>query len=114
MSSGLDTKDKFLKLIYENFDRSDVSVGTLTDPSGYEIEIKAPKAPHGTKSYSPKSVTLSIYSDLISLHIDDFVWEYSDNYQNAYSELEKYLVALSKGRITKGGIKFINDHLEII
>lgn len=113
MDSGLSIKDSLLNLISQNFDQTNVIIKTYTNPEAYEIEIKDFKNNHEIKSYLPHDVTLSLYPKIVSLHIDEYTWEFKDNYQKAYKELENYLIALSEGRLVKKGLKFINEHLEI-
>lgn len=63
---------------------------------------------------------LIVYDDFVSMHIDDYNWEYhgEDAINKSYAEITKYLKAAFEGRLTLIGWRIgpflVNKRLGIV
>ena len=99
----------------------DCDIKHYNKPMAFEVQLNSFASSGASKDgYTPKDVQLIVYDDFVSMHIDDYNWEYygEDAINKSYAEITKYLKAAFEGRLTLMGWHIgpflVNKHLGII
>lgn len=98
--------DEILKIVKEFGLNADL----LADEGTIKI---APAGNFIDGQYIPKEIEISVDDkEYVFMQIDNFFWEFDDNFSDAKREIRKYISSLAQNKLKLKGIKYINQKLE--